>query len=285
MAELSAELREQIRGFLKSEANHQEVELRAYDARIREEINSYLESRGQSEVEKRDKFTNRILSILGFSLATLAGILSAAFYFFTNSVRIEANATATLAVKEALLTDDVVNARAEILASQKLAALFDQSAGELLSILKSKSEEWNKLTPDIAAIQAVLASGQGLADLKITLANDEVFRSQVAANAQGLSLGIVVASLEPCSNLSGSWQNFEEGAGRFLIGANAGQQPSLGVRQLLSVGGEETVTLTEAQMPSHSHGVKRQTDEDSQTTMRFWHEARPIVWLMLKRAE
>lgn len=49
------------------------------------------------------------------------------------------------------------------------------------------------------------------------------------------------------------WQYFIEGSGRFILGANEKYPP--GERA-----GEETVRLSVAQMPRHSHGVSRQTD-------------------------
>ena len=85
-------------------------------------------------------------------------------------------------------------------------------------------------------------------------------------NVPELPSGIVVASSVACNELDrGPWSTFTEGVGRFIIGAGDGSGNNLKSYAPFgavwpngwerSTGGEETVTLTEGQLPVHSHGL------------------------------
>lgn len=74
---------------------------------------------------------------------------------------------------------------------------------------------------------------------------------ELLANA-GIPAGAVVA-FDSANGCPEGWQNWDQGAGRVIIGA--GQGSGLSNRSFGDVGGAETHTLTIAEMPSHSHST------------------------------
>jgi hypothetical protein len=85
-----------------------------------------------------------------------------------------------------------------------------------------------------------------------------------------VSSGLIMASLRQCADLPGNWSDFHEARGRFIVGAGDHDKnpwpDGLTVRPPFTagtvnpdnrtIGGAETVTLTEAQMPSQSHNSR-----------------------------
>jgi hypothetical protein len=91
--------------------------------------------------------------------------------------------------------------------------------------------------------------------------------------------GLVVSSLQECRELKGGWSAFDAAGGRFIVGAGAhppnpgvskpyaaftteGAQPSTGFEK--STGGKEKHSLSEAQLPRHSHKVYRHAGGETQ---------------------
>lgn len=61
---------------------------------------------------------------------------------------------------------------------------------------------------------------------------------------------VVAFNLSTCPE---GWSEFKDGAGRVILGIGSGK--GLKERKLLESGGQESVTLTEPQMPSHYHQI------------------------------
>lgn len=70
----------------------------------------------------------------------------------------------------------------------------------------------------------------------------------------GVPSGAIIAAKKACRNLKGDWTEFEDARGRMIIGANPNGTYGYKPRQLGESGGQEEVTLTDTQMPKHSHG-------------------------------
>ncbi|MEM7667478.1 MAG: hypothetical protein AAF250_16660 [Pseudomonadota bacterium] len=66
---------------------------------------------------------------------------------------------------------------------------------------------------------------------------------------------VVVASTKACSELSGGWREYEQARGRVILGANPQGVYGFAKRPIGDIGGEESVQLTAAEMPAHSHNL------------------------------
>ena len=104
--------------------------------------------------------------------------------------------------------------------------------------------------------------------------------------AGGVPSGTIVISKVPCKNLGDGWKIFEEGTGRFVVGAGQDfsraytmwdqRQPNgqvkrlaLSGKELLSIGGEETHILSTAQLAKHAH------PPPTKSTFYLWHRSGP----------
>jgi hypothetical protein len=80
----------------------------------------------------------------------------------------------------------------------------------------------------------------------------------IRERSNGLPSGAIVAfkssESDPCPGRD--WEIFEEGKGRFLLGAGHQRGSELTQRILGDVGGEEEHTLSESEIPSHDHGMQ-----------------------------
>ncbi|MEO1686304.1 MAG: hypothetical protein AAFU61_00190 [Pseudomonadota bacterium] len=102
-----------------------------------------------------------------------------------------------------------------------------------------------------------------------TLSEDEGFRRNVSGSALDSLEGVVVASTVRCAALGGGWEDYVDGAGKFLLGAGSGTLVNSGPHSqgapgsttaLTGVragaqGGAEQHLLRPAEMPTHSHTV------------------------------
>jgi len=104
-----------------------------------------------------------------------------------------------------------------------------------------------------------------------TLDNHAARKAYVDAQIDKLypigSIYFCTAATDPNSALPGTWTLLTEG--QFLVSAGGAGDYALG-----ATGGEEEVTLTEAQMPQHSHSTKMRNDASGATT----GIARVIPW-------
>ncbi|GAB2209109.1 hypothetical protein ROS1_59270 [Roseibium sp. ROS1] len=68
----------------------------------------------------------------------------------------------------------------------------------------------------------------------------------------GAVIAFASSETQPCPG--DDWKLFEEGKGRFIVGAGHARHSETTPRQVGDTGGEESVRLTVEQMPDHVHG-------------------------------
>lgn len=93
------------------------------------------------------------------------------------------------------------------------------------------------------------------------------------AIADAVPRGVVVASLKRCVDLGDEWTDFEEGTGRVIVGV--GKETIEAFERTFRLdeeGGFYEHVLTEAQMPSHSHGIGNLGISDSNNNLHVTPE-------------
>ncbi len=142
-------------------------------------------------------------------------------------------ANATVSADAQLLHAERVTATAEA-----KSARAERLASELVDLLSEWRDQINSI--DLSAEVAVLAQ------------NPE-FRSLIAAAIQPIPRYAVVA-FDSGTGCPDGWTEVENLRGRFIVGAGQNEDQRLSERPYGQPGGEEEVTLTTAELPSHEHG-------------------------------
>lgn len=116
------------------------------------------------------------------------------------------------------------------------------SALDLIECLRQLTAQIERSEKTIARLRSDLSQ-----------VNEEV-RAGVPAGA--------VAAFDLVKGCPPGWSEFQQAAGRFVLGVGAGNEDEngefLSERALSDTGGEEEVTLTEAQIPRHRHAISSQ---------------------------
>ena len=147
-------------------------------------------------------------------------------------------------------TEEHLNSAAAALAEIKGTLRQFKDAEKSLSVLKDLGEQQDILVRTI------------LADPEI----QDLFVAQIGNLQFPKNAVVAFRTSEQHGACPGGWSVFREAGGRVIVGAGPHENfhissyPSFVDDPLRATGGEERVTLKEAHMPRHTHGIPRQTD-------------------------
>ena len=144
---------------------------------------------------------------------------------------------------------------------------------DLITDTLAKRRELDSLEATLSKARDLAAElealGDGIEEIVSNTLNEGTVTDQIVSKAT-LPKNIVVASYAKCADLTpGIWTELIEARGRMILGANSNSTHGFEARAFGSTGGREEVTLTESQMPSHSHGIKRQTNSNASNDNAF----------------
>lgn len=151
---------------------------------------------------------------------------------------------------------------------RELRGRAEESARSVQRQADSAEVRATEATRALAALRQTAASAQeiqqalsGVEQIADQLAQNEEFRALVSRSALG-GLSGMVAAFDQSEGCPIGWSNFQLAAGRTIIGVGQGEIDQIGdqdipltERRWRDFGGEESVVLSEAQMPLHSHSM------------------------------
>lgn len=286
--ELSPETELAIRKFLEAYEGRQEQRhnRRTLSGELSPEaegvIRKFLADHEAQHEQQRHNRTMRIAAIVGIGAATtLATAFTGLSSMAKGTAAEEARRTIQTELSHTEMRQFIKQTLEEALAEGKNAtkaatdakfqvAVVSKEVTELQNQTQEKAKEADKLLEEVrtkkaeidAAHSLATALGSNVRAASDTIARElqthEPFIKLVAASVAVVPPNIVVASTVECSALpGGGWSRFDEGAGRFIIGAGFGTDKN-GERQGFEAGkpgGEYRHTLTEPEMPSHRHRI------------------------------
>lgn len=166
------------------------------------------------------------------------------------------------------ILDEAIRERIEVARIVVAAKERAKSAEEAAKAAALELEKIKNLRTVTASQNAVVGDVDP-GDVARSLAVNAEFQEVVAASAFEPLGGIVVASTRRCTELPGDWMNFEDGAGKFIMGVGDGElryrgphrpEGSPNVVSLTTVafgdqGGAEKHRLQAGEMPQHRHTI------------------------------